>query len=406
MTHNFSAKLILGLLAIPFIGGIGALSHGASAAEKITLMKAQAGCPEAGHFIDVSKYSHNGRYADPELSISCSEDRIQIRSNGIINYEYVQITPTDLAVRRYNFKIPRNPREASTKEQVPLLGPIGVAVNGIPFFSANESGQHNWGDPYPLGILDHCGGHTARGMYHYHTRPNCLLLDKNGSVGQVIGYAFDGYPIVSPWICVNESCRIKTKMRSSYKYVGTQINENAWEANKYEAGYGDLDRCNGLKLPGGGYAYFATERFPYTLACYHGEAALDENRGGGGGGGGVASAGGGQKGFAGGKGGKRKKGGKRGRRIDPAQIRAQFNLDDVNKDGKLSAAEFGGAFWRFQQADGDGDGFVALSDMLSPPRGGRRGPPEEARALGGRLQTPPDGPAGLKMLADQLKAGK
>lgn len=401
MTKSISKKFIYSLLVLPIFGMSASLAPDASAAEKIKLMMAQPGCPEAGHFVDVSSFSHKGRYADPELSVSCTEDRIQIRANGIINYEYVQITPSDLAVRQYNFRIPRNPREASNKETVPLLGPIGVAVNGIPFFSANESGQHNWGDPYPLGILDHCGGHTARGMYHYHTRPNCLLLDKNGSVGQVIGYAFDGYPIVSPWVCVNESCRVKTKMRSSYKYVGTEPNQNAWEANKYEAGYGDLDRCNGLKLPGGGYAYFATERFPYTLACYHGEAALDENRGGG-----AASAARGQKGakgFGGKKGGKR---GKRGPRFSPEQIKAQFDLDDVNKDGKLSASEYGGAYWRFQSADGNGDGFVTLSEMTSPPRGGRRGPPPEAQALGGRLQTPPDGPAGLKMLSDQLRTGK
>ena len=399
MQHVISTLARTGVAAAVLAAAFGGLAPNASAAEQIKLQKPQPGCREASHFVDVSTYSHNGRYANPELSVSCTDDEIQIRGNGIINYEYVQITPTDMVARRYNWRIPRKPRVAREKRQVPLLGPIGVAINGIPFFSGNESPQHNWGDPYPLGILDYCGGHTARGMYHYHTRPNCLLLDKNGSVGQVVGYAFDGYPIVSPWICVNESCRVKTKMRSSYKYVGTEINQNAWEANIYEAGYGDLDRCNGLQLPGGGYAYFATERFPYTLACYHGEAQFAGNRRGGGA---VAGGPGGKRGFKGGKG-KRKGKGKGGPRRSPEQVKAEFERDDVNKDGKLSAAEFGGPYWRFQRADSDGDGFVALSDMRGPPRGGRRGPPESARQLGGRLQTPPDGPAGLRMLSKSLR---
>lgn len=394
MKTVFSATSQFGVMCAVLLTVFAGELPSVSAAEKIKLLKARPDCREAGHFVDVSTYSHNGRYADPKLSVSCTPDEIQIQGNGIINYEYVQITPTDMVERRYNWRIPRKPTASAEKRQVPLLGPIAVAINGIPIFSANESPQHYWGDPYPLGILDYCGGHTARGMYHYHVRPNCLLLGKSGSVGQVIGYAFDGYPIVSPWVCVNESCRVKTKMRSSYKYVGTAINQNAWEANIFEAEYGDLDRCNGLELPGGGYVYFATERFPYTLACYHGEPQFAGNRRGGG-----ASAGG-----PGGKRGKRGLGkGKRGPRRSLEQVRAEFERDDVNSDGKLSATEFGGPYWRFQRADVDGDGFVVISDLLGPPHGGRRGPPENARRLGGRLQTPPNGPVGLRMLSEQFR---
>ena len=129
----------------------------------------------------------------------------------------------------------------------------------------------------PLGILDFCNGHTARGFYHYHARPNCLVVDKNGSVGQVLGYAFDGYPIVSPFICMARNCKAKIKLRSSYRLIDGTPNANAWQANRYEPGYGDLDECNGKKLPGGGYAYFFTERFPYSLACYAGEPQIEGN---------------------------------------------------------------------------------------------------------------------------------
>ena len=255
-----------------------ALSNPAQAQTGIKLMSAVDGCKERRHFVDVSNFSHNGRYENPRLDVTCDDDFITVRTNSIINYEYVQITPTDLAVRNKTYRIPRKPRlAAGERQRVPLLGPIGVAVNGIPIFSANESPRHGWGDPMPRGILDFCNGHTARGFYHYHARPNCLVVDKNGSVGQVLGYAFDGYPIVSPFICMARNCKAKIKLRSSYRLIDGAPNANAWQANRYEPGYGDLDACNGKKLPGGGYAYFFTERFPYSLACYAGEPQLEGN---------------------------------------------------------------------------------------------------------------------------------
>lgn len=50
----------------------------------------------------------------------------------------------------------------------------------------------------------------------------------------------------------------------------------AWDVHVYEAGLGDLDRCNGLAITEPGakydYAYFATDTFPYFMGCYHGTA--------------------------------------------------------------------------------------------------------------------------------------
>ncbi len=244
---------------------------------------AQAGCKQAGTFVSVSNYNHNGRYSAPSLSVECSGDNVVVRSNGITNFEFVRSTPHDLEEKNYVWRIPRNPQEASDKKQVPLLGPIGIALNGLPLFGPNESSRHGTGDPYLDGLLDFCGGHTGPGgTYHFHIIPKCLFDKIEGKVSLVVGYAFDGYPILGPYECTDASCTNIKKVRSSWQKVNSD--RNVWTGNAYQERSGDLDRCNGMKRPDGSYAYYATEKFPYLLACYHGVAAFnhDVTRGGGG----------------------------------------------------------------------------------------------------------------------------
>ncbi len=237
---------------------------------------AQTGCKQAGTFVSVSNYSHNGRYSAPSLSVECSGDNVVVRSNGITNFEFVRSTPHDLEEKNYVWRIPRNPQEASDKKQVPLLGPIGIALNGLPLFGPNESSRHGTGDPYLDGLLDFCGGHTGPGgTYHFHIIPKCLFDKIEGKVSLVVGYAFDGYPILGPYECTDASCTNIKKVRSSWQKVNSD--RNVWTGNAYQARSGDLDRCNGMKRPDGSYAYYATEKFPYLLACYHGVAAFNHD---------------------------------------------------------------------------------------------------------------------------------
>lgn len=240
-------------------------------------------CPQAASFVDVAKgEGPGGNYAKPQLKITCTADRVIVESNGIPQFRFHPMTPNPLMAQRYAFRLPRNPQPAAEQRQVPLLGPIGVAVNGVPIFGPNEDPRDGTADPVLDRLLDTCGGHTAqRGDYHFHAMYNCLGLAV-GKPGVVVGYAFDGYPILAPYECTDPSCTSIKTMHSSWKRETNT--RNVWNANHYVEGAGDLDRCNGRTRPDGSYAYYATETFPYFLACYHGVAVVPPGPGGGPGG--------------------------------------------------------------------------------------------------------------------------
>ena len=127
-------------------------------------------------------------------------------------------------------------------------------------------------------VLDGHLAHTQPdGTYHYHGDP-IALYDRTGTVvSPVIGFAADGFPIYGPFI--NDGGIIR-KVRSSWLlrsgprpvgscpggvYDGTYIDDF-----RYAPGSGDLDRCNGMTLPSGKYAYFVTDTYPHILGCFSG----------------------------------------------------------------------------------------------------------------------------------------
>lgn len=232
---------------------------------------AQEDCPEElqARFMDVASYVQTQNYAQPTLSISCTPDMMIVASNGITNFEYIQVNVGDMGVQDYQWQIPRNPVLADEPTAIPLVGPVAIVTNGLPVFGPNEAPQDDYGDPLLDNLLDYCGGHIGPNfMYHFHTPPVCLY-EVEEPVGVVIGYAFDGFPILTPYVCANADCSETTKLQSSWQR--TSDVRNAWEANEYIEGSGDLDQCNGMTLEDGSYAYFATDTFPYYLGCYVGE---------------------------------------------------------------------------------------------------------------------------------------
>ncbi len=247
-------------------------------------------CPQADDFQDVSGASAGEGYPAPELAVTCEDDEVVVVGNGIPNFEFIAITPSDLAAQENVYRFPREPTVADDKAAVPLLGPAAVAVNGLPIYGPTESEMMGYRDPTLDAILDFCNGHTGMGRYHFHSRPECLFTDFEGNTSLVVAYSFDGYPILAPFVCVDAECTMVEKVESSWQpiaerwmddepvYRGTE--EGAWDVFEYVAGSGDLDRCNGRELPGGGYAYYSTDTFPYFIGCYHGVPT--NNRGGGG----------------------------------------------------------------------------------------------------------------------------
>lgn len=240
-----------------------------------------AECP-ASDFLSVAAHPANSAYPAPYLNVTCTDDSVVIESNGIPGFEFVQLTPNQLQAQSYRWEIPLNPTVDETPEQIPLLGVVAVAVNGMPIYGPNEAANLGWGDPVLDEILDFCNGHTGGGgAYHFHARPECLFTDFEGNTSLVVAYALDGYPVLAPYVCEDSACTAVVEVQSSWQR--TSDTRAAWDAHAYVAGSGDLDRCNGMTLADGSYAYFATDSFPYFLACYHGVAgtAADGEPGGG-----------------------------------------------------------------------------------------------------------------------------
>lgn len=89
-------------------------------------------------------------------SITADNDFIYIKTNGTPDHKSVYYptsnsfyenfsgttfggytfskNPNTIASKNYTFKIPRNPAETSNHSATPL-GPIGVSLNGVPFFN-------------------------------------------------------------------------------------------------------------------------------------------------------------------------------------------------------------------------------------------------------------------------------
>ena len=133
-------------------------------------------------------------------------------------------------------------------------------------------------DPYLNGIFDYCNGHPAqRGDYHFHALPsNTVCIAEIKKVGQVLAYAFDGYPLVSPYVCANAACSSNKKLVSSWRVKSgvNAVTTAAWDAHEFVSGLGDLDQCNGLTRADGTYAYVATDSFPYFMGCYKGTPTI------------------------------------------------------------------------------------------------------------------------------------
>jgi len=259
-----------------------------------------ANCSEAINFVDTNNpdnyidYNLDGNtnadlFGDaltPTLSVTCDDEVLYVTSNGATNFDWINLgqgsaTPSTIDK---NWTIPRNPSLTSQQATLPLLGPIAVTVTGLQIFGPNENSADNYANPVTDGLLNYCGGHTRE--YHFHERAKCFFewetlggaqsLLPAQTPGVVMAYALDGFPIMSPWECSDESCNSTVKVNSSYRYIGTgdYSNENAWEYHEYDADLSPLDECNGMTRPDGSYAYYATDEWPYYMACYKGPTHL------------------------------------------------------------------------------------------------------------------------------------
>ncbi len=233
-----------------------------------------AACPTAT-FPQVAADPANSRWAAPRLVVTCTDSQVVVESNGIPPYEFQRMTPADLREQNYVWRFPREAELADNSTAIPLLGPIAIAVNGLPIYGPNE-GEHPdpYGDPVYNDILDWCLGHTAqRGDYHYHALiVGCLTANEDETKpSPVIAWAFDGFPIYGPNGCADTGCTELVEYQSGWKQTGDPTTY-AWDNHRYEpAAIGiELDACNGHVGANEDYHYHATKTFPYILGCYSG----------------------------------------------------------------------------------------------------------------------------------------
>ena len=149
-------------------------------------------------------------------SITKDDDYIIIKSNGVPDHKspYFQNTewqsskyeayngsnsafmqnPNKIGAQNYTFRIPINPVQASTHSATPM-GPIGVAINGVPIFNQYAAGRSALSGE--INTMDQYNGHPAQGSdYHYHIEP--LYLTANKGKDALLGFLLDGFPVYGP----------------------------------------------------------------------------------------------------------------------------------------------------------------------------------------------------------------
>ena len=102
--------------------------------------------------------------------------------------------PSIIAAHEVTYKIPLHPAEAATHYFTPL-GPIGVAINGVPLFNQYAAGYSPL--TFEVNSFDQYGGHPQQqGMYHYHAEPYYLTATKGKDA--LLGFLLDGFPVYGP----------------------------------------------------------------------------------------------------------------------------------------------------------------------------------------------------------------
>jgi len=104
--------------------------------------------------------------------------------------------PNTISSQSLTFKIPVNPA-AATSHAATSLGPIGVALNGVPLYN-QYAGPNDQVLTTEIASFDQYYGHPQQtGQYHYHVEPLYLTTVKSTKSG-LMGFLLDGFPVYGP----------------------------------------------------------------------------------------------------------------------------------------------------------------------------------------------------------------
>ena len=107
----------------------------------------------------------------------------------------MNLNPNRIAQQNYEFRISLYPEINPNGPTDTFLGPIGVSINGVPFFNEYESPTQTVTNQV-IQSFDPANGHPApQGNYHYHFPPESLFTVTEDNF---IGFAGDGFPVYGP----------------------------------------------------------------------------------------------------------------------------------------------------------------------------------------------------------------
>ena len=125
--------------------------------------------------------NHNSPYFYPD------DPRYEPYNGTNPNY---QQNPNHILPQTIEYHLPLNPAVATNHQATPL-GPIGVALNGVPFF--NQYAGPNQPLTNEINSFDQYNGHPQQtGIYHYHFEPLYLTAEN-----KLLGFLLDGFPVYS-----------------------------------------------------------------------------------------------------------------------------------------------------------------------------------------------------------------
>lgn len=239
------------------------------------------------------------------LQVCFTNDTVWVRTHGITTDMGIYTNPGAPTAQDFTYKFPRNPQEATVKEDVPVVFAIGILTNGVGIFGISDGmswdnssqstsgmGQDIWhGEAYyteGMTLDTAFAAHPQQqGFYHTHATPYRLYTDPSTNHSPIVGYANDGFPIYGPFGYSNPTDANSgiTRIVPSYQLRnisvrheladGTVLNPSEYgpdvsgtyplgyfiEDYEYVQGLGDLDEYNGRfcvtpDYPAGTYAYF------------------------------------------------------------------------------------------------------------------------------------------------------
>lgn len=183
--------------------------------------------------------------------------------------------------------IPATPLVATQKTPLSMQYENAILLNGVKLNTLSQKCYQDGGyvectqsdTPWRLNPLSPINS-FGTGSHHDHKYIHRITnsFSKNGKKPVILGYAVDGFAIVSPYVVedgkvrkVKASYRLKRGSREAIDGInpGGEYNGKFRDDYEYIQGLGDLDECNGMFVEGK-YMYYVTEEFPYALNCFKG----------------------------------------------------------------------------------------------------------------------------------------